>query len=164
LIINIKQFNYYYKTTTYKVIATLHTGRTFKDKFSVDGKYCLVTNASDGTISVYNQKSKNKIKTIHIHGKTTILERIPYPVPVNILMHPMDCMLVASNANKVEVIDMKNFTIVSTIGTGRFLMQWHLWNRLIETASKFYLSLVQYYNLKQHETQIKTNTLEKTTN
>jgi hypothetical protein len=41
------------------------------------------------------------------------------PVPVNILMHPMDCMLFAnSNANKVEVIDMKNFTIVSTIGTG----------------------------------------------
>jgi DNA-binding beta-propeller fold protein YncE len=32
----------------------------------------------------------------------------------------MDCMLFCSNsnANKVEVIDMKSFTIVSTIGTG----------------------------------------------
>jgi hypothetical protein len=27
------------------------------------------------------------------------------------------------------VIDMKKFTIVSTIGLEIFLMQWHLWNR-----------------------------------
>jgi YVTN family beta-propeller protein len=111
------------KTTTYKVIATLRTGKEpLKIKFSVDGKYCLVTNPSDGTISVYNQKSKNKIKTIHIHGKATILERMLYhtPVPVNILMHPngLYAFVANSNANKVEVIDMKSFTIVSTIGTG----------------------------------------------
>jgi YVTN family beta-propeller protein len=111
-------------TTTYAVIATLRTGEEpLKLKFSVDGKYCLVANAGDGTISVYNQNSKNKIKTIHIHGKATMLERILYhtPVPVNILMHPngLYAFIANSNANKVEVIDMKNFTIVSTIGTGK---------------------------------------------
>jgi YVTN family beta-propeller protein len=111
-------------TTTYAVTANLSTGeKPLKLKFSVDGKYCLVANAGDGTISVYNQKSKNKIKTIHIHGKSTMLERILYhtPVPVNILMHPNGsyAFIANSNANKVEVIDMKNFTIVSTIGTGK---------------------------------------------
>jgi YVTN family beta-propeller protein len=110
-------------TTTYAVTATLSTGeKPMKLKFSVDGKYCLVANAGDGTISVYNQKSKNKIKTIHIHGKTTRLERMLYhtPVPVNILMHPngLYAFIANSNANKIEVIDMRSFTIVSTIGTG----------------------------------------------
>jgi YVTN family beta-propeller protein len=111
-------------TTTYAVIATLSAGeKPLKLKFSVDGKYCLVANAGDGTISVYNQKSKNKIKTIHIHGKSTILERILYhtPVPVNILMHPngLYAFVANSNANKIEVIDMRTFAIVSTIGTGK---------------------------------------------
>jgi YVTN family beta-propeller protein len=111
-------------TTTYSVMATLSAGeKPLKLKFSVDGKYCLVTNAGDGTISVYNQQSKNKIKTIEIHGKSTILERILYhtPFPVNILMHPngLYAFVANSNASKVEVIDMKNFTIVSTIRTGK---------------------------------------------
>jgi YVTN family beta-propeller protein len=111
-------------TTTNQVIKTLRSGKDpLKLKFSVDGKHCLVTNAGDGTIAVYNQKSKNKIKTIHIHGKSTILERILYhtPYPVNILMHPngLYAFVANSNANKIEVIDMRTFTIVSTIGTGK---------------------------------------------
>jgi YVTN family beta-propeller protein len=111
-------------TTTNQVIKTLRSGKDpLKLKFSVDGKHCLVTNAGDGTIAVYNQKSKNKIKTIHIHGKSTILERILYhtPYPVNILMHPngLYTFVANSNANKIEVIDMRTFAIVSTIGTGK---------------------------------------------
>jgi YVTN family beta-propeller protein len=111
-------------TLTNEVIKTLSTGiEPLKVKFSVDGKFCLVTNANDGNISVYNQQTKKKIKTIILHGKTTIFERILYhtPYPVNILMHPngLYAFVSNSNANKIEVIDMKTFTNVSTIGTGK---------------------------------------------
>ena len=64
-------------TSTYQIIDTLSTSdEPLKLKFSVDGKYCLVTNAIEGTISVYNQHSKKKIKTIILHGITTVFEQI----------------------------------------------------------------------------------------
>jgi YVTN family beta-propeller protein len=49
------------KTSNYKVTNTLMIGKPLKLKFSIDGKYCLVCN-TDGTISIYNQKSKRKSK------------------------------------------------------------------------------------------------------
>lgn len=92
-------------------------------KFSIDGKHCLVTNSGDGTISVYNQHTKKQIKTIRLHGKTSLIEKILYhtPRPVGILIHPngLYAFVANSNANKIEVIDMKTFTLVSTIGTGK---------------------------------------------
>lgn len=111
-------------TSTYEVIETLSTGKEpLKVKFSVDGSYCLVANASDGSIYVYDQYSKKQIKTINIPGKNKLLERMLYhtPRPVNILMHPngLYAFIANSNASKIEVIDMKTFTIVSTIGTGK---------------------------------------------
>ncbi|OOV17676.1 hypothetical protein [Flavobacterium sp. LM4] len=111
-------------TSSYKVIATLSTGKDpLKLNFSIDGKYCLVANAIDGDIYVYSQQSKKKIKTIVLHGKTTLLEKLLYhtPRPVNIVMHPngLYAFVANSNANKIEVIDMKTFTVVSTIVTGK---------------------------------------------
>lgn len=111
-------------TSTYGISKTLKSGKDpIKLKFSVDGKYCLVANANDGNISVFNRKTKKKIKTIIFHGKTTILEKILYhtPYPVNILMHPNGKYVFVSNsnANEIEVIDMKTFQVVSTIGTGK---------------------------------------------
>ncbi len=111
-------------TATYKITNTLTTGKeSLRLKFSIDGKHCLVTNSGDGTISVYDQHTKKQIKTIQIHGKTTLLERILYhtPRPVGILMHPngLYAFVANSNANKIEVIDMRTFTLVSTIGTGK---------------------------------------------
>ncbi len=74
-------------------------------------------------ISVYNQFSKKKIKTINLHGKGTMLERILYHTPrlVNVLMHPngLYAFVVNSNASKIEVIDVKTFEVVSSIGTGK---------------------------------------------
>jgi YVTN family beta-propeller protein len=111
-------------TSTYQIIDMLRTGdEPLKLKFSIDGKYCLVANAIEGTIYVYNQQSRKKIKTIFLRGRTTILERILYhtPRPVNILIHPngLYAFVANSNSNKIEVIDMKTFAIVSTIGTGK---------------------------------------------
>ena len=111
-------------TSTYEVLDILTTGNEpLKLKFSNDGKYCLIANARDGSISVYNKDSKKQIKTITIPGRNELLERILYhtPRPVNILMHPNGLYAFVSNSNagKIEVIDMKTFTIVSTIGTGK---------------------------------------------
>ncbi|CAH8283596.1 YVTN family beta-propeller protein [Mariniflexile fucanivorans] len=111
-------------TNTYEVIETLNSGNeAIKLNFSIDGKYCFIVNSTEGVVSVFNQKSKKKIKTIHLHGKGSILERVLYhtPRPVNILMHPngLYAFVTNSNANKIEVIDMKTLTLVSTIGTGK---------------------------------------------
>jgi YVTN family beta-propeller protein len=111
-------------TTTYQITNTLPSGKeSLRLKFSIDGKYCLVTNASDGTISVYDQHTKKQIKTIRLHGKTNLIEKILYhtPRPVGILIHPngLYAFIANSNANRIEVIDMKTFTVVSTIATGK---------------------------------------------
>ena len=110
-------------TKTNTIINTISSGNeSLKLKFSVDGKYCLVVNSTDGSIDIFNQESKEKIKTIMLHGKTTLLEKVLYhtPRPVNILMHPngLYAFISNSNAKKIEVVDMKSFKIVSTIGTG----------------------------------------------
>ncbi|APZ45107.1 hypothetical protein BW723_01810 [Polaribacter reichenbachii] len=109
-------------TKTNLITDTITSGNeSLKLKFSIDGKYCLVANSTDGTIDIFNQQSKKLIKTITLHGKTTILEKVLYhtPRPVNILMHPngLYAFVSNSNANKIEVIDMKSFKVVSTIGT-----------------------------------------------
>lgn len=111
-------------TQTNKVTDTIPTGKeSLRLKFSIDGKYCLVTNASNGTLSIYNTNTKKRIKTIHFHGKENLLERLLYhtPRPVGILMHPngLYAFIANSNANKIEVIDMITFTLVSTIRTGK---------------------------------------------
>jgi len=111
-------------TDTYQITNTIPTGKeSLRLKFSVDGRYCLVPNSGDGTISVYNRYSKKQIKTIRIPGKIDLLERVLYhtPHPVGILMHPNGryAFVSNSNANKIEVIDMNTFALVSTIGTGK---------------------------------------------
>lgn len=111
-------------TATYKVISTVSTGdEPLKIKFSIDGKYTLVANANDGSISIYDRYTRKHLKTIQIPGKHKLVEKILYhtPRPVNILMHPngLYAFVANSNASKVEVIDMRTFEIVSTIGTGK---------------------------------------------
>lgn len=110
-------------TKTNTVTDVLTSGNeAMKLKFSVDGKYCFVLNANDGNIYVFDQASKKNIKTITLHGKDSLIEKVLYhtPRPVNVLMHPngLYAFIANSNANKIEVVDMKTFDIVSTIGTG----------------------------------------------
>ena len=111
-------------TATYQITNTLPSGKeSLRLKFSIDGKHCLVTNATDGTISVYDQHTKKRIKTIQLHGKANLVEKILYhtPRPVGIVIHPngLYAFVANSNANKIEVIDMKTFALVSTIGTAK---------------------------------------------
>ena len=111
-------------TKTNSIVGILSTGNeALRLKFSIDGIYCFVPNSRDGTIRVYDQKKRQQIKIISIPGKKKLLERVLYhtPRPVGILMHPngKHAFVANSNADKVEVIDMKSFKIVSTIGTGR---------------------------------------------
>jgi YVTN family beta-propeller protein len=110
-------------TETYKTTDSLGTGnQPLRLKFSNDGKYCLISNSGDGTISVYNSKTKKQITRIVIPGKKNIFEKVLYrtPRPVGILMHPNGLYAFVSNltAGRVEVIDMRNFNIVSSIKVG----------------------------------------------
>jgi YVTN family beta-propeller protein len=111
-------------TETYKITDRIETGKEpLRLKFSIDGKYCLVSNSSDGTVSVYDSKTKKRITNISIPGKKNIIEKVLYhtPRPVGILMHPNGLYAFVSNftASRVEVIDMQNFTIVSSIKVGK---------------------------------------------
>jgi len=111
-------------TETYKITDHIQTGREpLRLKFSNDGKFCLVSNSSDGTVSVYDTKTKKQIKTIRIPGKKNIFEKIIYktPRPVGILMHTNGLYAFVSNltAGRVEVIDMRDFNIVSSISAGK---------------------------------------------
>jgi YVTN family beta-propeller protein len=110
-------------TETYKTTALIDTGKEpLRLKFSNDGEECLVSNSGDGTVSVYNTKTKKQISSISIPGKKNIIEKVLYltPRPVGILMHPNGLYAFVSNstAGRVEVIDMRNFTLVSSIKVG----------------------------------------------
>ena len=111
-------------TKTNRITTTLKTGnQTLRLKFSIDGNYCLSTSAGDGTISVYDRYLKKQINTIQLPGKKGLIQRALYhtPHPVGILMHPngLYAFVANSNANKIEVIDLKTFSLVSTIETGK---------------------------------------------
>ena len=90
--------------------------------FTIDGKQCLVSNAADGTISIYDTKTRKQLTTISIPGKNSIYERAIYrtPRPVGILMHPNGKYAFVSNysAARVEVLDMDSLTLVSSIKSG----------------------------------------------
>ncbi|MFT6128270.1 MAG: YVTN family beta-propeller protein [Flavobacteriaceae bacterium] len=110
-------------TETYETIDRLDTGKQpLRLKFSIDGKQCLVSNASDGTVAVYDRETKKQLKNISIPGKKNIFEKVLYhtPRPVGILIHPNGKYAFVSNytAGRVEVIDMIDFTIVSSIKVG----------------------------------------------
>jgi YVTN family beta-propeller protein len=110
-------------TETYTITDRIDTGKEpLRLKFSIDGKQCLVSNASEGTISVYNRETKKQITNIILPGNKNILEKVLYhtPRPVGILMHPNGEYAFVSNftAGRVEVIDMHNFSVVSSIKVG----------------------------------------------
>lgn len=109
--------------SSYEITRHLKTGKQpLRLKFSVDGKHALVSNAGDGTLSVYDTKIKQQIATIPISGKANLFDKLIYgtPRPVGILMHTNGLYAFVSNysANRVEVINMKSFKIVSSIKVG----------------------------------------------
>ncbi len=111
-------------TKTYKTTAHIESGKEpLRLKFSNDGDHCLISNSSDGIVSVYATKTKKIITNIVIPGNKNLLDKVIYrtPRPVGILMHPNGQYAFVSNitAGRVEVIDMNNFTIVSSIKVGK---------------------------------------------
>lgn len=110
-------------TETNTVEDTLNTGKgAYRLKFSLDGKYAFVTNAYDGTIFVFDRSIRYKIKTITLPGKSSFIQRVLYhtPKPIDMFMHPnrQHAFIVNSNADKVEVLDLKTLKIVGNINTG----------------------------------------------
>ena len=111
-------------TETNTVEDTLNTGKgAYRLKFSLDGKYAFVTNAYDGTIFVFDRSIRHKIKTITLPGKSSFIQRVLYhtPTPRDMFMHPNQrhAFIANSNADKVEVLDLKTLKIVGNINTGQ---------------------------------------------
>ena len=111
-------------TETNTLEDTLNTGKgAYRLKFSLDGKYAFVTNAYDGTIFVFDRSIRYKIKTITLPGKSSFIQRVLYhtPKPVDMFMHPnrRHAFIANSNADKVEVLDLKTLKIVGNINTGQ---------------------------------------------
>ncbi|WP_406683474.1 beta-propeller fold lactonase family protein [Seonamhaeicola sp. MEBiC1930] len=110
-------------TETNEIVDRVETGKEpLRLSFTNDGKFCLVSNSGDGNVSVFNVKTRELVTIISIPGKKNIVEKLIYktPRPVGILMHPNGLYAFVSNltADRVEVIDMKKFAIVSSIEVG----------------------------------------------
>ena len=111
-------------TRTNTIDDTLNAGKeAYRIKFTLDGKYCIVTNAQDGTVFIFDRFTKHKIKSIMLPGKSSFIQRVLYhtPRPVGIFMHPNQkyAFIANSTADKVEVLDLQSFEIISNISTGR---------------------------------------------
>jgi YVTN family beta-propeller protein len=111
------------ETTNFKIIKTISSGkRPLRLKFSNDGKYCFVTNTEGGTISIFDSTKKISIATIKLPGNRNIIDKLlnHTPKPVGITMHPNGkyVFIANSNANKIEVIDIKKKKVVSRINVG----------------------------------------------
>lgn len=109
--------------TTYKIIKSINVGVSpLRLKFTPDGKFCLVTNAQEGNVSVIEVASKTCFTHIELPGKKNLLDKIlnHTPRPVGITMHPQEKLayISNSNANRIEVIDLNTFTLVSRIKVG----------------------------------------------
>jgi YVTN family beta-propeller protein len=91
-------------------------------KITPDGKHCLVANSSGGNISVFDVTKKKLFRTIIVPGKSNLAEKVLLHSPrlAGIVFHPDGkyVFIANSNANKVVVIDMENWKIVSNIATG----------------------------------------------
>jgi YVTN family beta-propeller protein len=114
---------YVINTNTYDYQDTIVTkSEPIRLKFSVDGKICLVSNVSSGSLSVIDCATKKQIKEITIPGNGNFIDRLIHhtPRPAGIAFHPNGKYAFVSNQNaaQVEVIDLKELNIVGSISSG----------------------------------------------
>jgi YVTN family beta-propeller protein len=108
---------------SYKTLVTLKCNEEpNRLRITPDGKNCLVANSSGGNISVFDITAKKLIHTIVVPGKSNLAEKVLLHSPrlAGIAFHPADkyVFVANSNANKVVVIDMESWKIVSNIEVG----------------------------------------------
>jgi len=70
-------------------------------KFTLDGAFCLVNNASAGNVLVFDAFTKKVVHTINLPGNKNIVDKIfrHSPYPVGILMHPTGKYVFISDSN-----------------------------------------------------------------
>ena len=114
---------YVINTNNYDYQDTIETKlEPIRVKFSVDGKICLVSNVSSGSVSVIDCVTKKEIKEIIIPGKGNFIDRLIHhtPRPAGIAFHPNGkyAFIANQNAAQVEVIDLKELNIIGSIPSG----------------------------------------------
>lgn len=99
-------------TATKKVAATFNVGTKHSNrvKFTPDGKFALISDLGSGDLVVVDAVTRKEAKRLHL-GKST----------EGILIVPdgSKAYVAVSGDNKVAVIDLKNFTLVTTFETGK---------------------------------------------
>jgi DNA-binding beta-propeller fold protein YncE len=92
-------------------------------KFTLDGAFCLVNNATSGNVLVFNTFTKKVVQTIHLPGNRNFVDRLFHhsPHPVGILMHPNGKFVFVSDSNsdQVYVIEISDWKLVGNLSTGR---------------------------------------------
>lgn len=110
-------------TETYETVTKLTTGKLpLRIKITADGKYGLVSNTDEGTVSVYSISDRTLLKTIPLPGSEGIVDKLIYgkPRPVGILIHPNGLYAFVSNYSqkRVEVLSLVDFTFAGSIEVG----------------------------------------------
>lgn len=98
-------------TATDQVKETLKVGRApIRVKFTPDGKRVLVSDSLGGDVVVFEASTRKELKRIQIGG-----------VPAGILIQPdgRRAFVASTQANKVSVINLEDFTVTGTIEPGR---------------------------------------------
>jgi len=98
-------------TATDQVKETLKVGRApIRVKFTPDGKRVLVSDSVGGDVVVFEASTRKELKRILIGG-----------VPAGILMQPdgRRAFVASTQANKVSVINLEDFSVTGTIEPGR---------------------------------------------
>jgi YVTN family beta-propeller protein len=117
-------------TAKLKVVATLESKSVpIRVKFTPDGRYVLVSHARSGDVTVYDVRTRKELRRIKmdVNAGTDADKPVPgnqvgvSPAPVGILIPPdgQRAYVANSNADMVAVIDLKEWTVVDHIKTGK---------------------------------------------
>jgi YVTN family beta-propeller protein len=93
--------------------------RPIRAKFTADGKYVLVSNATSGDVAVFDATAKKEIKRISMRLDSGAQSR--GPVPVGVLVSPSlsRAYVANTNADIVTVIDLATWTVVERLTAGK---------------------------------------------
>lgn len=92
-------------------------------RFTPNGKRALITNFTDGSVSILDTDSKREMKRITIPGKRNYLERIfmHTPTPIGLLVHPDGryALIANSNAHQLVILDITKGKLMGSINVGK---------------------------------------------
>ena len=109
---------------TLEVLATLASkGFPIRVAFTPDGRHALVSNATAGTLSVFDAASRTPVATIGLKGageafRETLLGRDAMPIGIAVDPAAPRAYVAVGGANRIAVVDTGAWQVVDTWETG----------------------------------------------